>query len=82
MSQEAEDQEMVIGEGGGVEGPGGGGVGEGGGEGDDNAGALEMISDVVLTFMHSWFQGNNHQEIVKLAMSSFTSVQENSEEIP
>jgi hypothetical protein len=55
-------------------GPGGGGGAsvecEGGGLGD-----AVTISDVVLAFMHSWFQGNNQQEIVKLALSSFTTVQ-------
>ena len=35
----------------------------------------EVVSDVVLTFMHSWFQGNNQQEIVKLSLSSFTAAQ-------
>ena len=34
-----------------------------------------MISNVVLTFMHSWFQGNNHQEIIKLSLSSFSNLQ-------
>ena len=33
------------------------------------------ISDVVLLFMHSWFQGNNHQEIVKLCLASFSAPQ-------
>ena len=33
------------------------------------------INNVVLTFMHSWFQGNNQTEIIKLALSSFTPAQ-------
>ena len=33
------------------------------------------ISDVVLAFIHSWFQGNNHQEIVKLCLASFSVTQ-------
>ena len=34
-----------------------------------------IISDVVLSFMHSWFQGSNQQEIVKLPLCSFSSQQ-------
>ena len=34
-----------------------------------------IISDVVLAFMHSWHQGNNMQEIVRLALSSFNPLQ-------
>ena len=34
-----------------------------------------IISDVVLAFMHSWYQGNNSQEIVRLALSSFNPSQ-------
>jgi hypothetical protein len=48
--------------------------GRGGGD-PKEPGEKVIISDVVLTFMHSWFQGNNQQEIVKLAMSSFSPVQ-------
>jgi hypothetical protein len=48
--------------------------GRGGGD-PKEPGEKVIITDVVLTFMHSWFQGNNQQEIVKLAMSSFTPVQ-------
>ena len=58
-----------------VNGAGGGEGGTGstsGGGGDDDAGEAMIISDPVLAFMHSWYQGNNHQEIVKLALSSFT----------
>ena len=56
--------------------PGGGGGGGGAGGGEDNhAGEPILISDVVLAFMHSWFQGNNHQEIVKLSLASFTTSQ-------
>ena len=64
---------------GGGDGPGGGGQGPGGEEGgglkENSTGGKVTISDALLTFMHSWFQGNNQQEIIKLAMSSFTPVQ-------
>ena len=33
------------------------------------------INNVALTFMHSWFQGNNQTEMIKLALSSFTPAQ-------
>ena len=46
-----------------------------GGLGGDQPGEKVTISDVVLAFMHSWFQGNNQQEIIKLAMCSFTVTQ-------
>ena len=53
---------------------GGGGVEEG--DSLLNAPAEKVIiADVVLAFMHSWFQGNNQQEIVRLALCSFTPVQ-------
>ena len=62
--------------GGGGQGPGGGGSSEeGGGLKEDSTGEKVTISDALLTFMHSWFQGNNQQEIIKLAMSSFTPMQ-------
>ena len=61
---------------------GGGGVPtDGGGTRDENSEENNIhpckviITDVVLAFMHSWFQGNNQQEIVKLALSSFTPAQ-------
>ena len=67
-----EDESLGIGVG---AGPGGGGGGAEGGGSDDNAGEAVIISDVVLAFIHSWFQGNNQQEIVKLCLASFSTVQ-------
>ena len=53
---------------GGVEDDHGGGTGDGGDPRMDESGEKVTISDVVLAFMHSWFQGNNQQEIVRLAL--------------
>ena len=57
--------------------PGGGDglAGGGGGDSDTSHGEAVIISDVVLAFTHSWFQGNNHQEIVKLCLASFSTAQ-------
>ena len=40
------------------------------GGGGDNPGETVIVSNVVLAFIHSWYQGNNNQEIVKLCLAS------------
>ena len=44
-------------------------------DGGGDQGEPVTISDVILAFIHSWFQGNNQKEIVKLALPSFTFTQ-------